>query len=26
VTEEKDVTITISYLGSTQSKTIKVKP
>jgi hypothetical protein len=26
VTEEKDITITVSYLGSTQSKTIKVKP
>jgi hypothetical protein len=26
VTEEKDVTITVSYLGSTQSKMIRVKP
>jgi len=26
VTEQKDVTITVSYLGSTQSKTITVKP
>jgi hypothetical protein len=26
VTEQKDITITVSYLGSTQSKTITVKP